>query len=219
CQCDETNFTSEHEKRTILASGEDFKTSGRLVATLPVSRYTPSRLMESERMMSTPDIVTLHSDLVSGGRRHLDIFAHIVQTSSQTTGSTDASPVVDCSLFNTCDGCITGDPALNLTRCVWQSCNDGNDTRCMSDTEDSGGCSVYNETGMCQTDAGSGDGDTGGKDDTGPDSNPQFSQASFDLSSFIGGIILVLVLQAGGFFAMRFLKTKDSSYETIDQPQ
>ncbi|KAI2652881.1 CD164 sialomucin-like 2 protein [Labeo rohita] len=70
----------------------------------------------------------------------------------------------------------------------------------MSDTDDYGGCSVYNETGMCQTDSGSTDG--GGK-------------ASFDLSSFIGGIILVLVLQAGAFFAMRFLKTKDSSYETM----
>jgi len=45
--------------------------------------------------------------------------------------------------------------------------------------------------------------------------SPEFSQASFDLSSFIGGIILVLVLQAGAFFAMRFLKTKDSTYETM----
>ncbi len=49
--------------------------------------------------------------------------------------------------------------------------------------------------------------------DTTPGSD--FSQASFDPSSFIGGIILVLVLQAGAFFAMRFLKTKDSSYETM----
>lgn len=31
------------------------------------------------------------------------------------------------------------------------------------------------------------------------------------MSSFIGGIILVLSLQAGGFFAMRFLKSKEQS--------
>ncbi|KAF7691185.1 hypothetical protein HF521_011482 [Silurus meridionalis] len=43
----------------------------------------------------------------------------------------------------------------------------------------------------------------------------QSTQASFDLSSFIGGIILVLSLQAGAFFALRFLKTKDSTYETM----
>ncbi|XP_016411430.1 CD164 sialomucin-like 2 protein [Sinocyclocheilus rhinocerous] len=140
------------------------------------------------------------------------LLMQVIITNSQTSDSS----IGNCSQFDSCNGCISGDSALNLTRCVWQSCNDGNDTRCMSDTEDSGGCSVYNETGMCQTDGGSADG--GGKDTT-PGSGPGFSQASFDLSSFIGGIILVLVLQAGAFFAMRFLKTKDSSYETIDQPQ
>ncbi|KAI3358541.1 hypothetical protein L3Q82_014957 [Scortum barcoo] len=47
-------------------------------------------------------------------------------------------------------------------------------------------------------------------------SSPEFSQAKFDMSSFIGGIILVLCLQAGGFFAMRFLKSKEqSSYDPI----
>jgi len=40
---------------------------------------------------------------------------------------------------------------------------------------------------------------------------PEFSQAKFDMSSFIGGIILVLCVQAGGFFAMRFLKSKEQS--------
>ncbi|XP_048057702.1 CD164 sialomucin-like 2 protein isoform X4 [Megalobrama amblycephala] len=137
------------------------------------------------------------------------LLTQVIITNSQES---DDSAIGDCSQFDSCDGCISGDPALNLTRCVWQSCNDGNDTRCMSDIEDSGGCSVYNVTGMCQN-GGSADG--GGKDNT----SPEFSQASFDLSSFIGGIILVLVLQAGAFFAMRFLKTKDSTYETIDQPQ
>lgn len=52
-------------------------------------------------------------------------------------------------------------------------------------------------------------------DDSSSGPAPEFSQASFDLSSFIGGIILVLSLQAGAFFALRFLKTKDSSYETM----
>lgn len=42
-------------------------------------------------------------------------------------------------------------------------------------------------------------------------SSSEFSQAKFDMSSFIGGIILVLCLQAGGFFAMRFFKSKEQS--------
>ncbi|AWP21743.1 putative CD164 sialomucin-like 2 protein-like [Scophthalmus maximus] len=62
----------------------------------------------------------------------------------------------------------------------------------------------------------------GSEGDSGADNNssPEFSQAKFDMSSFIGGIILVLCLQAGGFFAMRFLKSKEqSNYDPIEQPQ
>ncbi|KAI5091736.1 CD164 sialomucin-like 2 protein [Silurus meridionalis] len=80
--------------------------------------------------------------------------------------------------------------------------NADNNTRCIPVTEDSGDCAVYNDTTSCPNDSSSG-------------SEPEYSQASFDLSSFIGGIILVLSLQAGAFFALRFLKTKDSTYETI----
>ncbi|XP_051992620.1 CD164 sialomucin-like 2 protein [Xyrauchen texanus] len=135
------------------------------------------------------------------------LLMHVMITNSQASGKYD-SPSGDCSQFASCDSCISGDPNLNLTRCVWQSCNNGNDTGCMSDTEDFGDCSAFNETGMCQSEQNT---DKNITDNT----TPEFSQASFDLSSFIGGIILVLVLQAGGFFAMRFLKTKDSSYETM----
>lgn len=46
--------------------------------------------------------------------------------------------------------------------------------------------------------------------------SPEFSQAKFDMSSFIGGIILVLCVQAGGLLAMRFLKSKEqSSYDPM----
>lgn len=48
-------------------------------------------------------------------------------------------------------------------------------------------------------------------DGSNTNSSPEFSQAKFDMSSFIGGIILVLCVQAGGFFAMRFLKSKEQS--------
>ncbi|XP_057211352.1 CD164 sialomucin-like 2 protein isoform X2 [Triplophysa rosa] len=138
------------------------------------------------------------------------LITEVILINSQAS---DDSAIADCSQFDSCDSCISGDPALNLTRCVWQSCNNGNDTRCMSDTGYFGDCAVFNETGMCQNS------DDGSKNNTTAGSTPEFSQASFDLSSFIGGIILVLVLQAGAFFAMRFLKTKDSTYETIDQTQ
>ncbi|XP_051527439.1 uncharacterized protein LOC127425452 [Myxocyprinus asiaticus] len=88
------------------------------------------------------------------------LLMHVMITNSQTS---DNSPSGDCSQFASCDSCISGDPTLNLTRCVWQSCNKGNDTRCISDTEDFGDCSVFNKTGMCQIDSSTSD--DGGKGD------------------------------------------------------
>ncbi|XP_027031811.1 CD164 sialomucin-like 2 protein isoform X3 [Tachysurus fulvidraco] len=141
------------------------------------------------------------------------LLMQLMMTSSQAA---DDSAIGDCSQLDSCDRCTSRDDALNQTRCIWRSCDNDNDTKCISDTEDSGDCAVYNDTSTCPI---SGSFDDSGSDDSSSGSAPEFSQASFDLSSFIGGIILVLSLQAGAFFALRFLKTKDSSYETIDQPQ
>ncbi|XP_018603429.2 CD164 sialomucin-like 2 protein [Scleropages formosus] len=123
----------------------------------------------------------------------------------------------DCGRLDTCDGCISGDPSLNLTGCVWSQCDDGNVTGCVRDGDDSEGCSVLNDTSTCPAS------DTSTTSSAGTDSptepGPVYSQAKFNLSSFVGGIVLVLSLQAGAFFAMRFIRTKDSSYETIEQTQ
>ncbi|KAM4726001.1 CD164 sialomucin-like 2 protein [Anableps anableps] len=132
----------------------------------------------------------------------------------------------DCSQAESCDLCV-GDSMLNLTACVWRLCPTGNDTgTCVTDQGDSsyGGmnCSWTRVSELCTVvetvAAGGGEGDSG--DDSSSNSSPEFSQAKFDMSSFIGGIILVLCLQAGGFLAMRFLKSKEqSSYDPIEQPQ
>nr|XP_046274046.1 CD164 sialomucin-like 2 protein isoform X2 [Scatophagus argus] len=132
----------------------------------------------------------------------------------------------DCSQAESCDLCV-GDSMLNLTGCVWRLCPDGNDTgMCVADDGSSVNngmnCSWTRVSELCtvvETVAeGGGEGDTGDGGKT--NSSPEFSQAKFDMSSFIGGIILVLCVQAGGFFAMRFLKSKEqSSYDPIEQPQ
>ncbi|KAG7500873.1 hypothetical protein JOB18_032520 [Solea senegalensis] len=130
----------------------------------------------------------------------------------------------DCSQAESCDLCV-GDSVLNLTGCVWKLCPDDNDTgRCVVDEGDSAdtsvNCSWTRVSELCsvvETVAeGGGEGDSGDKSK----SSTNFSQAKFDMSSFIGGIILVLCVQAGGFFAMRFLKSKEqSNYDPIEQPQ
>lgn len=44
---------------------------------------------------------------------------------------------------------------------------------------------------------------------------PDTHSPGFDGASFIGGIVLVLSLQATAFFVLRFLKAKDSTYQTL----
>ncbi|XP_034401353.1 CD164 sialomucin-like 2 protein [Cyclopterus lumpus] len=124
----------------------------------------------------------------------------------------------DCSQAESCDLCV-GDSMLNLTGCVWRLCPNGNDTgMCLTDEgnlEDNGkNCSWTRVSELCSVVETEGEGDSG--DGSNTKSSPEFSQAKFDMSSFIGGIILVLCVQAGGFFAMRFLKSKEqSSYDPI----
>ncbi|KAM9838265.1 sialomucin core protein 24 [Aulostomus maculatus] len=130
----------------------------------------------------------------------------------------------DCSQAKSCGLCV-GESVLNLTGCVWRLCPNGNDTgMCMNDagnvTDTSMNCSWTRVSELCTVveTVAEGGGDSG--DGSNPSSNPEFSQAKFDMSSFIGGIVLVLCLQAGGFFAMRFLKSKEqSNYDPIEQPQ
>ncbi|XP_070778242.1 CD164 sialomucin-like 2 protein [Enoplosus armatus] len=128
----------------------------------------------------------------------------------------------DCSQAESCDLCV-GDSMLNLTGCVWRLCPGGNDTgMCVTDegnSADNGmNCSWTRVSELCtvvETVAeGGGEGDSGDGGNT--NSSPEFSQAKFDMSSFIGGIILVLCVQAGGLLAMRFLKSKEqSSYDPM----
>ncbi|KAM4540051.1 CD164 sialomucin-like 2 protein [Odontesthes bonariensis] len=132
----------------------------------------------------------------------------------------------DCSQAESCDLCV-GESMLNLTGCVWRLCPNGNDTgACVADQGDSAdsgmNCSWTRVSELCtvvETVAvGGGEGDSG--DETSTEPSPEFSQAKFDMSSFIGGIVLVLCLQAGGLIAMRLLKSKEqSSYDPIEQPQ
>ncbi|KAJ3609137.1 hypothetical protein NHX12_023661 [Muraenolepis orangiensis] len=108
----------------------------------------------------------------------------------------------DCSQAQSCDMCV-GDSILNLTGCVWWQCSNGNATgACVVDQGDDSAlnCSWTRVPELCTVV------ETGGGD-----SGTALSQAKFDMSSFVGGIILVLCVQAGGFLAMRFLKSKEQS--------
>ncbi|NXH53342.1 C16L2 protein, partial [Rhabdornis inornatus] len=45
--------------------------------------------------------------------------------------------------------------------------------------------------------------------------SPEFHPPGFDTASFVGGIVLVLCVQAVAFFIIKFIKSKDSTYQTL----
>ncbi|XP_046690363.1 CD164 sialomucin-like 2 protein [Silurus meridionalis] len=93
------------------------------------------------------------------------LLVQLMMTNSQNAG--------ECSQLDSCDRCTTGDPALNLTNCVWKSCDNDNNTRCIPVTEDSGDCAVYNDTTSCPTVSESFD--ESGSDDSSSGSEPEYS--------------------------------------------
>ncbi|XP_074469817.1 CD164 sialomucin-like 2 protein [Sebastes fasciatus] len=123
----------------------------------------------------------------------------------------------DCSQAESCDLCV-GNSMLNLTGCVWKICPNGIDTgKCLNDmgdvADDGFNCSWTREADMCSVVEVVAIGEDGidSGDGRNTESPPKLSQAKFDMSSFIGGVILVLCVQAIGVLAMRFLKSKEQS--------
>ncbi|XP_051811833.1 sialomucin core protein 24 isoform X5 [Acanthochromis polyacanthus] len=127
-----------------------------------------------------------------------------------------------CAQAQSCDLCV-GDPVLNPTGCVWRLCPNGNDTGvCVTDKGDvadsSNDCSWTRDSGLCPlVETVAVVGVDKGESGDGQKPPPQLSQAKFSMPSFIGGIVLVLIVQAGVLIAMRFLKSKEkTNYDPIE---
>uniref|UniRef100_A0A8C2N3T6 CD164 sialomucin-like 2 n=2 Tax=Cricetulus griseus TaxID=10029 RepID=A0A8C2N3T6_CRIGR len=118
-----------------------------------------------------------------------------------------------CKHLAHCERCV--DRAHNLSICVWQQCGLEEPGHCVAQAEVlKEGCSLYNRSESCpafhhhpthEPEMST----------TGSPPVPETHGSGFDGASFIGGIVLVLSLQATAFFVMRFLKAKDSTYQTL----
>nr|XP_014339325.1 PREDICTED: sialomucin core protein 24 isoform X2 [Latimeria chalumnae] len=131
---------------------------------------------------------------------------------------------VDCGNFTSCDNCV-GRNSENRTICLWMSCKGSNDTCVNSSVAN---CTAFNVTSMCTA-------STNGSVATMPTSTakvitspatdktnstvmpttPVAKKSTFDAASFIGGIVLVLGIQAVIFFLYKFCKSKDRNYHTL----
>ncbi|XP_027258013.1 sialomucin core protein 24 isoform X3 [Cricetulus griseus] len=138
-----------------------------------------------------------------------------------------------CENRNSCVSCV--DVTINNTTCFWIECKEANQTYCSSDSLSN--CTVVNRTNSCSvptvtpvptnstakptirpsspTPTSSVVTSAGTTNTTlTPTSQPE-RKSTFDAASFIGGIVLVLGVQAVIFFLYKFCKSKERNYHTL----
>ncbi|XP_069751221.1 sialomucin core protein 24 isoform X4 [Narcine bancroftii] len=135
----------------------------------------------------------------------------------------------DCAELESCASCITGNALLNLTDCMWAHCQ--SEILCVAKGSDNlTDCTIYNESSQCDvlqltsvpvtnitcTTTVSNATEPATTTEI-PTTAPVYSPSSFDPASFIGGMVLVLGAEAALFFAIKFFKARDATYQTLSE--
>ncbi|NWW78831.1 C16L2 protein, partial [Climacteris rufus] len=133
-----------------------------------------------------------------------------------------------CGELRSCESCTGG--AHNGTGCVWVGCGTpeepGSCVQRGAAVRET--CALYNSSALCRA--------LKSHTEEPPRSHskepvthstrtsttsapltgsPEFHPPGFDTASFVGGIVLVLSVQAVAFFVIKFIKSKDSTYQTL----
>uniref|UniRef100_A0A8C6Z383 C16L2 protein n=1 Tax=Nothoprocta perdicaria TaxID=30464 RepID=A0A8C6Z383_NOTPE len=122
-----------------------------------------------------------------------------------------------CRELGSCEKCLQGTASHNGSGCVWMGCGaPERPGRCVPSEEAArGACALYNSSARCPGERlpslppGT---TTRSAPLTG---SPELPPPGFDTASFVGGIVLVLSVQAVVFFIIKFIKSKDSTYQTL----
>ncbi|KAL2792418.1 sialomucin core protein 24 isoform 3 precursor [Daubentonia madagascariensis] len=136
-----------------------------------------------------------------------------IKTTLVTSLSPATTPVPEtCEGRNSCVSCFNAS-TVNTT-CFWIECKDESYCSHNSTVSD---CHVVNITDFCSvpttTPVPTNSTDTTNTTLT-PTSQPA-RKSTFDAASFIGGIVLVLGVQAVIFFLYKFCKSKERNYHTL----
>nr|XP_025134432.1 CD164 sialomucin-like 2 protein isoform X2 [Bubalus bubalis] len=122
---------------------------------------------------------------------------------------------VACKQLKPCEHCVEGNRSHNLSGCVWEQCRPEEQGHCVAQAEVvKEGCSIYNRSESCPAVHHHPTHEPKTVTTESP-SVPEAHSPGFDGASFIGGVVMVLSLQAVAFFVLRFLKAKDSTYQTL----
>ncbi|NXE29086.1 C16L2 protein, partial [Ardeotis kori] len=138
----------------------------------------------------------------------------------------------ECGELRSCQTCTAGTASHNGSGCVWVGCGTpeepetGSCVRRGVAARES--CTLYNTSTLCRAltspteeplQSHSEEPVTPSPKTTTTSApltgSPEFHPPGFDTASFIGGVVLVLSVQAVVFFVIKFIKSKDSTYQTL----
>ncbi|XP_077155700.1 CD164 sialomucin-like 2 protein [Ranitomeya variabilis] len=122
-----------------------------------------------------------------------------------------------CSRLNSCETCIEGYPSLNIS-CEWETCGASENSSCINKKEYlHESCTVSNISSMCTSKQHDGEGSNDGKNSSdSPESNAK-SPPVFHTGSFIGGGVLVILLETVGYVVLKHLRGPDRDYQTMEE--
>ncbi|XP_064028491.1 CD164 sialomucin-like 2 protein isoform X2 [Pogoniulus pusillus] len=143
----------------------------------------------------------------------------------------------ECGELRSCETCTARAAPHNGTGCVWVGCRAPEEEPEPGSCVQSGvaareSCALYNSSALCPAlrspteeppQSHSKEPATHSPRTTTTSApltgSPEFHPPGFDTASFIGGIVLVLSIQAVVFFIIKFIKSKDSTYQTLEDNQ
>uniref|UniRef100_A0A8C5V600 CD164 molecule n=1 Tax=Microcebus murinus TaxID=30608 RepID=A0A8C5V600_MICMU len=139
-------------------------------------------------------------------------------TKINTTTLATSAPPVTVPVPETCEGrnsCVSCFNASTVnTACFWIECKDQSYCSHNSTVSD---CHVVNTTNLCSVPTATPvpTNSTGTTNTTLTPTSQPMRKSTFDAASFIGGIVLVLGVQAVIFFLYKFCKSKERNYHTL----
>ncbi|XP_011831349.1 PREDICTED: sialomucin core protein 24 isoform X5 [Mandrillus leucophaeus] len=143
----------------------------------------------------------------------------LAPTSNITSAPVTSLPLVTTLAPETCEGrnsCVSCFNASTVnTTCFWIECKDESYCSHNSTVSD---CQVGNTTDFCSVPTATlvpTANSTGTANTTVTPTSQPVRKSTFDAASFIGGIVLVLGVQAVIFFLYKFCKSKERNYHTL----
>ncbi|OPJ69840.1 CD164 sialomucin-like 2 protein isoform B [Patagioenas fasciata monilis] len=139
----------------------------------------------------------------------------------------------ECGELRSCETCTAGTAPHNVSGCVWVGCGTPEEPELGSCVQSGAAaqetCALYNTSTLCQALRSPSEEPPSRSHSKEPvthsprttttsaplTGSPEFHPPGFDTASFIGGIVLVLSVQAVVFFIIKFIKSKDSTYQTL----